>query len=137
MFDLLIGAVIELLSPYSFHLPQQDSITVQPIKPVKSISVTRQVKLRNPDEVRAYAREVSRSRGYNWQQWKCLDTIIYRESRWVHTAKTGSHYGLGQIAGLKVGTPVPKQLQRIFKYINHRYGTPCKALAHSYKYNWY
>lgn len=89
------------------------------------------------ESVREVAYHSARSRGYTLTQWRCLDLIIYKESRWNPKAVNGSHYGLGQIRNLKPGTPYKKQLTRIFEYINHRYKTPCVALAHHKRYGWY
>ncbi len=33
---------------------------------------------------------------YNFEQFYCLDEIIYKESRWNPKAKNGSHYGIPQ-----------------------------------------
>ena len=91
----------------------------------------------SPDGVRAFTHRVSRNRGYSPAQWKCLDKLITRESHWHHNSANGKHYGLGQVANMKKGTAVPKQLDVIFKYIKHRYGNSCIALRHSYRYQWY
>jgi len=89
------------------------------------------------DRARRLGRKAARDRGWTGRQWECLDTLIKRESNWRPNAQTGSHYGIGQVRGMKPGTPVDRQLQIVFRYIVHRYGTPCKALEHSYKWRWY
>lgn len=90
------------------------------------------------DHARAYTHRVVSSRGFSRREWVCLDTLIRRESNWSPTAKTGSHYGLGQVRNMKPGTPLKRQVERILKYLNHRYqGSACKALKHSYRTGWY
>mgnify|MGYP006289695431 CR=1 FL=1 len=91
----------------------------------------------SPDSVRAYAHKASRGKGYSVKEWQCFDVLITRESHWHHNSVNGKHYGLGQVANMKKGTPVPKQLDVIFRYIKHRYGDSCTALRHSYRYQWY
>jgi hypothetical protein len=74
----------------------------------------------------AYARErVSAA------QWPCLRALVQRESSWRPTAVNGSHYGLFQMRGLAHSTDWQRQIARGLGYIDHRYGTPCAALAHS------
>lgn len=90
------------------------------------------------DRARRLGHVAARSRGYSSHQWKCMDQLAHRESRWNPNAKTGSFYGVFQHYQLKPGTPLNKQLVTFFKYIDHRYqGDPCNALAHSFKEGWY
>jgi len=70
-------------------------------------------------------------------QWPCLRDLVQRESSWNPTAVTGSHYGLFQMRGLKHSTGWKWQIERGLSYIDHRYGSPCAALAHSDLRNWY
>ena len=70
-------------------------------------------------------------------QWPCLKRLVQRESSWRPTAVTGSHYGLFQMRGLKHSTGWQYQIERGLDYIEARYGTPCKALAHSDRKGWY
>lgn len=89
------------------------------------------------DRARRIGREAARSRGWTGKQWDCLDRLIKRESNWRPTARNGSHYGVGQVKGMKPGTPIRKQMRIVLRYIEHRYDTPCRALAHSLERNWY
>jgi hypothetical protein len=110
MLELLVGALVE--------------VTQKPREEV---------------DIRDRAKVVSRSAGFTRTEWKCLDELIWRESRWDPKAENGSHYGLGQ---MKHGKPYLKgkpvvQIKKTIKYIKHRYGTPCKALSHHDVKNWY
>jgi hypothetical protein len=76
---------------------------------------------------------------YNFEQFYCLDEIVYKESRWNYKAKNpkSSAYGLFQILKSKEHDPI-KQIDNGLKYINARYqGCACKALAHHKKKGWY
>ena len=76
---------------------------------------------------------------YNFEQFYCLDEIVYKESRWNYKAKskTSSAHGLFQILKSKEKDPI-KQIDQGLKYINHRYdGCACKALAHHKAKGWY
>ena len=76
---------------------------------------------------------------YNFEQFYCLDEIVYKESRWNYKAKNpkSSAYGLFQVLNSKEKDPI-KQIDQGLKYINHRYnGCACKALAHHKAKGWY
>ena len=69
------------------------------------------------------------SRIINYEQYKCLSKIIYKESRWNPQAKNGSHYGLGQMRSEHYRTLDPyRQIDATIKYITNRYGSMCNAL---------
>jgi len=76
------------------------------------------------DNLKLYAH----SRIINYEQFKCFDALITRESHWNVKAKNGSHYGLGQMRNAKYGrldgfTMVDWSL----RYITKRYGSMCNA----------
>ena len=65
-------------------------------------------------------------------QFKCLDILWTRESNWRHKAhnKAGGAYGIPQIRNKRVAKLSPyQQINWGLRYIEHRYGTPCKALS--------
>jgi hypothetical protein len=65
----------------------------------------------------------------NYEQYKCLSKIIYKESRWNPQSKNGSHYGLGQMRSEHYRTLDPyRQIDATIKYITNRYGSMCNAL---------
>jgi hypothetical protein len=98
-----------------------------------------------PDTARAYVKHRATLAGYSKRQWKCLDEIIYRESRWQHQADNphSSAFGLFQQLKLDPTTGVRKQTERGLRYITHRYGSDqdpigaCSALAFHDKNGWY
>jgi len=68
------------------------------------------------------------SRIINYEQYKCLSKIIYKESRWNPQAKNGSHYGLGQMRSEHYRTlDAYRQIDATIKYITLRYGSMCNA----------
>ena len=79
--------------------------------------------------------------GWNWDrtQRRCAYSLFMKESRFDHLAKNqqgSSAFGIGQV--LKETSKDPAiQILNAYKYISHRYGTPCKAWSHSQRRNWY
>jgi len=78
--------------------------------------------------------------GWNWDktQRRCAYSLFMKESRFDHLAKNqqgSSAFGIGQV--LKETSKDPAiQILNAYKYIKHRYDTPCKAWAHHSK-GWY
>lgn len=79
------------------------------------------------------------ARGYNSKQLKCLFELIERESRWNHKANNPSStaYGLFQQLKLDPKASKQKQIRLGLTYVEHRYGTACKALKHHDLKGWY
>jgi hypothetical protein len=73
------------------------------------------------------------------KEWKALFTLWNRESRWDYTAKNdkSSAFGIPQILGMSRHTTMPEQIRLGLKYIQHRYGTPTRALAFHQRNGWY
>jgi resuscitation-promoting factor RpfB len=99
-------------------------------------------------EVRSYTPAVSRGlvrfkvRGFGWSddEWVCLDELIYRESRWDMNASNpkSSAYGLFQVLKTPEDSTLKQQVNKGFKYLDHRYsGSACKALDHHDRKGWY
>lgn len=84
------------------------------------------------------ANRASRS-GWRGAQWRCLDAIIYRESRWNPKAanKHSSARGLFQMLKQDPALSVEEQTERGLRYIKTRYGSPCEALRHHNRVGWY
>ena len=76
---------------------------------------------------------------YNFEQFYCLDEIVWKESRWNYKAKNpkSSAFGLFQILKSKEKDPI-KQIDLGLKYLDRRYdGCACTALAHHKLKGWY
>ena len=79
--------------------------------------------------------------GWKWNasERKCIRLLFDKESKFDHLAKNqqgSSAYGIAQM--LKETSRDPAvQILNAYRYIEHRYGTPCKAWKHSQRRNWY
>ena len=74
----------------------------------------------------------------SWKEFECFNWLIYKESRWNYKAINGSHYGLGQMKSIWYKNLSPqKQIKASIKYISHRYGDSCTALAHFEAKGWH
>lgn len=79
--------------------------------------------------------------GWDWdlRQRQCIYKLFTKESRFDHLAKNqqgSSAFGIAQM--LKETSKDPAiQLLKAYKYIVHRYETPCKAWNHSQRRGWY
>jgi hypothetical protein len=79
--------------------------------------------------------------GYGWKdmQWRCVEYIFTKESRFDHLAKNkegSSAFGIGQ--RLKETSTEPAiQILHAYKYIKHRYDTPCNAMKFHLRKNYY
>jgi hypothetical protein len=78
--------------------------------------------------------------GWNWNraERRCIYTLFTKESRFDHLADnpTSTAFGIGQV--LKETSRSPEiQVLNAYKYIKHRYDTPCRALHHHLRKNWY
>jgi hypothetical protein len=100
-----------------------------------------------PSDPRSLAHALVLRRGWDEQQWRCLDLLWTRESNWrVHeTNDESGAYGIPQsLPGSKMAqfgadwrdNPVT-QIRWGLWYIDERYGTPCAAWEHSELYNYY
>lgn len=74
----------------------------------------------------------------NWE-WKSLLQLWTKESRWDYTADNpkSSAFGIPQLLNLDENTSMRDQIDLGLKYIQHRYGTPSRALAFHNKHGWY
>jgi hypothetical protein len=76
---------------------------------------------------------------YDFEQFYCLDQIVWKESRWNYKAKNpkSSAFGLFQILKSTDKDPIT-QIDKGLIYLNHRYeGNACKALAHHKAKGWW
>ncbi len=77
--------------------------------------------------------------GWDLRQRQCIYKLFTKESRFDHLAKNqqgSSAFGIAQM--LKETSKDPAiQLLKAYKYIVHRYGTPCKAWSHSQRRGFY
>ena len=79
--------------------------------------------------------------GWGWdrKQRRCVYSLFMAESKFDHLAKNqqgSSAYGIGQVLKEKSSDPAI-QILHAYKYIEHRYDTPCRAWSHHKHRNWY
>ena len=123
---LLVVSAPPLLPPILKDKPEIEERT----------QATMQEKLAN----KALAKEYAWA-GYGWRgiQWKCIDYIFTKEARYDHLAKNrqgSSAFGIGQ--RLKETSKDPAiQILHAYKYIRHRYETPCQAMKFHLRHNHY
>lgn len=96
---------------------------------------------------RAVAQAMVADRGWSSAQFTCLNKLWNRESmwRWNATNPSSGAYGIPQSlpaskmasAGADWRTNPVTQIKWGLNYIADRYGTPCKAWAHSEATGWY
>jgi hypothetical protein len=98
---------------------------------------------RSPQQI---ARALVAQRGWSASQFGCLDTLWTRESNWRLDARNSSGaYGIPQalpaskmaMMGADWRTNPVTQIRWGLYYIAAVYGSPCAALDHSYRYNYY
>jgi len=71
-------------------------------------------------------------------QMKCLGKLYGKESAWNPDAVNGSHYGIPQGRSIYLKTALPEQqIMWGLKYIDNRYGSPCKAWAFFQRNNYH
>lgn len=109
--------------------PSQDK------KQVVQTKATPEEKYRNKVMAARYAKA-----GWNWDKHQrgCIYTLFMKESKFDHLADnpTSTAFGIGQVLREKSKHP-DIQILNAYKYIKHRYDTPCRALHHHQRKNWY
>jgi hypothetical protein len=79
--------------------------------------------------------------GFGWDltQRKCIYKLFAKESRFDNFAKNqqgSSAFGIAQLLHEQSTDPAI-QILDAYRYIKHRYSTPCKAWQHHVRRNWY
>lgn len=93
-----------------------------------------------PAASRSFVRVKVLKLGWKEEEWKCLDELIYRESRWDNMADNprSSAYGLFQILKTPEDLTISEQVERGLDYLESRYdGSACKSLRHHDRKGWY
>jgi hypothetical protein len=103
---------------------------------IENRKATKDEKDRNRKLAQEYA-----SAGWDWRgrEWQCLKSLWTRESRFDNYAKNqrgSSAYGIAQLLREKDHRS-EYQILRGLKYIDTRYGSPCKAYRFFLRNNYY
>ncbi len=137
----MIILILLFIFAWSYPLTHDVEVKVNIGKPLPKQEVVVQTKA-TPEQ--KYHNKVTAMRyakaGWNWdkKQRRCIYTLFTKESRFDHLADnpTSSAYGIGQV--LRETSKHPNiQILNAYKYIKHRYDTPCRALKHHLRKNWY
>ena len=98
-------------------------------------NATKDVKQASINSLKLYAH----SRIIDWQEMKCFEKLITKESNWRVNAINGSHFGLGQMRNPKYrNLDGFRMIDWSLRYIDHRYqGSSCKAFEHWQKRGWH
>jgi hypothetical protein len=108
---------------------------------VHESSKNRPVHVWTKEDSKAYAMDVI----HEWsdRQFVCLEKLWTKESNWRPEAYNDIKVmgknagGIPQMLGMSPSTPPTLQIERGFKYIMYRYGTPCQAWKYHLKNGWY
>lgn len=128
-------ATVALLFPV-VHTVEVDVKVTHPKPVVVQTKATWEQKKHNKALAMRYAKA-----GWGWDrhQRQCLHHLFMAESKFDHLAKNqqgSSAYGIAQMLKEKSRSP-EIQLLKAYKYIVHRYDTPCRAWSHHQRRNWY
>lgn len=112
-----------------------------------SVSPTKAAQVRQSDLNRLMGHAMALYHYGSESAWGCIDYIVMRESAWSHTADnpSSSAYGIPQaLPGRKMASEAPDwrtspvtQTWWMFRYVDGRYGGPCKAAAFKRRNGWY
>lgn len=101
----------------------------------------------DPGTAKAIAYDMVKARGWGDDQYACLVALFKKESGWRVNAYNSSSgaYGIPQAlpgskmasAGADWRTNPATQIKWGLGYVSGRYGTPCRAWAHSQATGWY
>lgn len=128
--------ILSVLTTMILIAPLMDTLKTRDDKPpVIRTKATMEEKKANKIMAMRYAQV-----GWGWDKKErgCIWKIFMKESKFDHLAKNqqgSSAYGIAQMLGEKSKDPAV-QILRAYRYIEHRYGTPCKAWSHHTR-GWY
>lgn len=135
---LVLGVVLAIITATPLVSPVLKTKSISPEQATESVAhqATWKEKKANRKLAKRYAWV-----GYGWKgmQWRCIEYIFDKESKFDHLAKNqqgSSAFGIGQRLKEKSKEPAI-QILHAYKYIQHRYETPCRAMRYHLRYNHY
>ena len=129
--------VCQVLCAILVYVRRQMLFLIPPIDLPTESSVLRHWE---PAASRSFVRVYVQELGWNDKEWKCLDELVNRESRWDMRADNpkSSAFGLFQVLKTKEDSTLKDQVEAGIRYIDSRYdGSSCEALSHHNRRNWY
>lgn len=135
----MIVLILMFIFAWTFPLTHNVEVKVNISKDKPKNVVQTHATMKEKRENKAMARQFAHAGwGWNRTQRSCIHRLFMKESRFDHLADNpkSTAYGIGQV--LKETSKEPAiQILKAYKYIEHRYTTPCRALAFHQRHNWY
>jgi len=134
---IVVSSIVAVVVLFPITHTVEVDVKVAPPKPVPvQTKATWEQKKYNKALAMRYAKA-----GWGWDrhQRQCIYDLFMAESKFDHLAKNqqgSSAYGIAQMLKEKSRSP-EIQLLKAYKYIVHRYDTPCQAWRHHQRRNWY
>lgn len=128
------------------HTPIRTPVRKPAVRHQRKVASRQHARLALTGSPKTIAHALVLQRGWSEEQFGCLDRLWTRESNWrVSAANSSGAYGIPQaLPGSKMSmmgadwrTNPVTQIRWGLYYIAASYGTPCVALEHSYRYNYY
>lgn len=132
----MIVLILMFIFAWTFPLTHNVEVKVNIGKALpKQTKATYEQKQHNKVMAMRYAKA-----GWDWdkRQRGCVYRLFMSESKFDHLANNprSSAFGIGQV--LKETSKSPEiQVLHAYKYIKHRYSTPCRALAFHIRHKYY
>ena len=137
--------ILALLFIFAWTFPLTHNVEVKlnitrPVVPAPKAVVQTKATWAQKNANKAMAMKFAKA-GWGWDstQRKCVHNLFMAESKFDHLAKNqqgSSAFGIGQMLREKSKDPAV-QVLRAYRYIVHRYDTPCQAYRHHLRKNWY
>jgi hypothetical protein len=136
----MIILVLMFIFAWTFPLTHDVQVKVNIGKPLPKQEVRTQATWKEKQYNKSMAMEYARA-GWGWdkRQRDCVFRLFMEESKFDHLAKNqqgSSAFGIAQMLKEKSKSP-EIQLLKAYRYIVHRYDTPCRAYRHHQLRNWY
>jgi len=135
----MILLIVMFVFAWTFPLTHNVEVKVNIGKPLPKQVVQTKATMEEKRQNKVMAMRYAKA-GWNWdsKQRRCAFSLFMMESKFDHLADNpkSTAFGIGQV--LKETSKEPAiQILNAYKYIAHRYSTPCRALAHHNRKNWY
>lgn len=135
----MIALILLFIFAWTFPLTHNVEVNVNIGKPLPKPQVQTKATPKEKYHNKVLAERYARA-GWGWDKREraCIYTLFMAESKFDHLADNprSSAFGIGQVLKEKSREPAI-QILHAYKYIKHRYDTPCRALNHHNRKNWY
>jgi hypothetical protein len=124
---ILVPVLAFIFLPYAQEWERAKFVPPKEIPVIQAKHDTMKEKRANAKMAKRYAQAAF---GWQGEQWKCLRTLWTSESRFDSKANNprSSAFGIAQLLK-ETSTDPAIQILKGLRYIEHRYSSPCRALA--------